>query len=69
MPPPFFMRRGVYIQVFKGKKGETKNSHTFLDWGPIKHVDEEVKGGLFSLNEVRENLIILRKEMCKLSNI
>ena len=63
MPPPFFMRRGTYIQVLKGNKGETSNSHTFLDWGLVKDVDEEVKGGIFSLNEVRENMIILRKEV------
>ena len=57
------MRRGVYIHVLRGDKGETSNSHTFSDWGPIKDVDEEVKGGIFSLNEVRENMIILRKEV------
>ena len=56
------MRRGVYIQVLKVDNGETRNSHTFLDWGPlVKDADEGVKGGLFSLNEVRENLIILEK--------
>ena len=61
--PPFLHEKSGLYTSSEGEQGRDKQFHTFLDWGPVKDADEEAKGGLFSLNEVRENMIILRREV------